>query len=118
VVEERARDYFDLPAGRRSEPARFMQVVHAVREGAATSLAAVDHFGTSRPQTLSEEENPLCDALLRRFGEATRHPVLLNTSFNLKGEPIVASPDDALSTHRHSGLDVLMMDHFMVDGRG
>jgi carbamoyltransferase len=118
VTEESARTYFDLPPGSRSEPTRFMQAVRPVREGTGASLAAVNHFGTSRPQTISRDANPLCYGLLRRFGEATGHPVLLNTSFNLQGEPIVASPEDALSVYRRSDLDVLVLDHFLVEKHG
>ena len=52
--------------------------------------------------------------LIKRFGEATGVPILLNTSFNVRGEPIVSSPEDALNTFINSGLDMLAMGNYIV----
>ena len=71
--------------------------------------------GTARLQTVWAATNPRYDALIRRFAEATGVPVLLNTSFNLKGEPIVNTPLDALSTFSRSEMDALVLGDCLVE---
>ena len=71
-------------------------------------------MGTGRLQTVRREWNPLYYETVRRFGQATGVPVLLNTSFNLRGEPIVTTPANALETFMNSGIDMLVMDRFVV----
>ena len=70
--------------------------------------------GTGRVQVVVREASPIYHRLIERFGEATGVPVLLNTSFNLRGEPIVATPADAYSTFRRSGLDLLVLGPYLV----
>jgi carbamoyltransferase len=78
-------------------------------------IAAVVHVdGTTRPQMVRRSVSPLYYDLIKRFGEKTGVPVVLNTSFNLKGEPIVNSPRDALRTFFSSGLDALVLGSFLV----
>ena len=86
----------------------------ALNENMAESISAVNHMGTGRLQTIREECNPRYYQIVKRFGEATGVPVLLNTSFNLRGEPIVASPANAFSTFSKSGIDVLVMERFVI----
>ncbi len=79
-------------------------------------IPAVTHVdGSARLQTVREEDNPLFYKLLREFGRLTGIPVLLNTSFNLKGEPIVCTPRDAVETFLRSGLDYLIMGDFIIE---
>ena len=73
---------------------------------------AVD--GTGRLQTVRRETNPRYHRLISRFGERTGVPVVLNTSFNLKGEPIVTTPANAWSTFMRSEMDLLVLDRFVV----
>ena len=68
----------------------------------------------TRLQVVTKEMNPLYYGLIDRFGQATGVPVVLNTSFNLKGEPIVNTPREAFATFSRSGLDVLVMDRFLI----
>ena len=76
----------------------------------ASRIPAVTHVdGSARLQTVVAETNPRYHALIERFGQATGVPVLLNTSFNLRGEPIVNTPPEALSTFQRSGMDALVM---------
>jgi carbamoyltransferase len=78
-------------------------------------LAAVTHVdGSARVQTVSREDHPRFHALLTEFHRRTGVPVLLNTSFNLRGEPIVSSPDDACRTFAHAQLDALFLGPFVV----
>ncbi len=78
--------------------------------------AAVTHVdGTSRVQTVSAAQNPYLYAILDAFERRTGVPVLINTSFNLRGEPIVSSPSDALKTFYASGIDCLALESFLIE---
>jgi carbamoyltransferase len=94
-----------------------MLMVSPVTPEKDAEIQAVSHMGTGRLQTIRREWNPLYYEIVRRFGQATGVPVLLNTSLNLRGEPIVASPTDALRTFRNSGLDMLVFDSHVVRKR-
>lgn len=112
VLAERAHEYFDLPGG---DSVDFMEKVYPVRpEKRAEIAAVVHHDGTGRLQTVRREGNPLFHELIARFGALTGTPVLLNTSFNLNGEPIVMSPRDAIRTFYSCGLDALVLGRFLV----
>ena len=79
------------------------------------ALPAVVHVdGTVRPQTVSREVNPLFYDLIRHLGELTGEPIVLNTSFNIKGEPIVCHPREAIRCFYDTGLDALVMGHFVL----
>ncbi|OGC91225.1 MAG: hypothetical protein A2142_07705 [candidate division Zixibacteria bacterium RBG_16_48_11] len=111
VLEERVSDYFDINC-----PSPYMLLVAQVREDKKNQIPAVTHVdGSARIQTVSQKQNPLFYALLKEFKKLTGCPVLLNTSFNLKGEPIVCTPQDAYSTFIRSGLDYLIMGNFILD---
>ena len=77
-------------------------------------MPAVSHMGTGRLQTIDRESNPLYYEIVKQFGEATGIPVLMNTSFNLRGEPLVTTPENAFHTFGYSDLDMLIMDEFLV----
>ena len=115
VPVERSGSYLDLPSPERHFPARFMLYVVPVLEHERDSLPAITHVdGTARPQVVHRHLQPLYHALLECFGNETGTPVLLNTSFNLRGEPIVASPADAVRTFSLSGLDALVLEDCLV----
>ena len=116
VLEERARDYFDLPQRDRIFPAEYMLLVAPVLADKQAQLPAVTHVdGTSRLQTVRRDVNPRFHRLIELFGEATGVPVLLNTSFNLRGEPMVNTPENALATFAHSDIDALVMGNVLVE---
>lgn len=116
VVVEETDKYFELPDAASHFPARFMLLVVPVKEAARSVIPAVTHAdGSARPQVVHRQTSPLYHRLISLFGEATGVGVVLNTSFNLKGEPIVNTPAEALSTFMRSGLDVLVMDHHWVE---
>jgi carbamoyltransferase len=111
VTEEGAASLFELPAGRASDHCvPFMQKVFRVRAEARAKLGAVTHVdGTARLQTVSRDSDPLFHALIAAFGGRTGVPAVLNTSFNVRGEPIVGSPDDAIRCWATTGLDRLVL---------
>ncbi len=118
VPVERAAEYFELPEPDRQYPARFMLYVAGVRPEKRERIPAVTHVdGTGRLQTVFRADAPRYHRLIERFGEATGVPVLLNTSFNLKGEPIVNTPREAFRSYSVSDMDVLVLDHCVVEKR-
>ncbi len=115
VLAECAERYFALPEAPRHYPARFMLYVVDVKDGQDAVLPAITHVdGTARLQTVHKTESPLYHRLIERFGQATGVPVILNTSFNLKGEPIVTTPANAFSTFSRSGMDTLVMGNCVI----
>jgi carbamoyltransferase len=114
AAAEQLAEQLVSPSLAHQPPARFMLLICELDPARAGQMAAVDHFGTARLQTVREEWNPRFFRLLRRWGEATGMPVLLNTSFNLRGEPIVTTPENALSTFMRSGLDLLVLENVVV----
>ena len=110
IKKEHYGEYFET-LGMDETP--FMLFTHrAVRPDDVAAVVHVD--GTSRVQTVSQEQNPYLYAILDEFHKITGVPVLLNTSFNLRGEPIVSSPSDALRTFENSGIDCLVIGDLMV----
>ena len=116
VLAERAEQYFNLPNAVEHFPARFMLYVVDVKSDKRPVLPAITHVdGTARLQTVRKEFSPRYHRLIETFGAATGVPILLNTSFNLKGEPIVNTPAEAFQTFLQSGMDVLTVGDFMID---
>ena len=114
---EAADRYFDLPPG-GSRLARFMSGVFPVRPEWRSRLAAVTHVdGSARLQTLDRGMAPRLYQLLEAYGRRTGIPVLLNTSFNVAGEPIVNRALEGYSTFRRCGIDVLVAGSTLVTKR-
>jgi carbamoyltransferase len=119
VLVERTPEYFALPDAARHYPARFMLYVVDVQPGKRGAVPAITHVdGTGRLQTVRREANPRYYGLIEAFGDATGVPLVLNTSFNLKGEPIVNTPAEAYHTFRHSGMDVLVLGDCVIEKAG
>lgn len=114
VLEEQACDFFAFPDAEKHYPARFMLLVMDVQKEKENKIPAVSHMGTGRLQTVNKTYNKRYRKLIEKFNDITGVPVILNTSFNLKGEPIVTTPENAVSTFLKSGLDVLVMNNFIV----
>ena len=116
VLAERAEEYFVLPEAEKHYPARFMLYVVDVRKEKQDVIPAITHVdGTGRLQTVRKEVNPRYYQLIDTFGQATGVPIVLNTSFNLKGEPIVNTPQEAFSTFSRSGMDVLVLGDYIIE---
>ncbi|MBF0333059.1 MAG: hypothetical protein HQL40_05335 [Alphaproteobacteria bacterium] len=116
VIKERAAEFFELAAPlHECGPEHYMLSVAPVRPDKRALIPAVTHVdGTARLQAVDRDINPMFHALIEEFGRLTGVPVLLNTSFNLKGEPIVRSPEDALRTFAYSGMDALVLGHHLI----
>jgi carbamoyltransferase len=114
ILEEKTSEYFSGDNIAGQYPSRYMLFVFPLDESKAESVPAVNHMGTGRLQTIREEWNPRYYQIVKKFGEATGVPVLMNTSFNLRGEPIVTTPANAYNTFSKSGIDVLLLDRFVI----
>jgi carbamoyltransferase len=116
VLAPCAEKYFDLPQAQCHHPARYMLYVVPVRENQRGALPAITHVdGTGRLQTVFRDQSPRYYRLIERFGQATGVPVVLNTSFNLKGEPIVNEPADVFNTFSNSEMDSVVLENFWID---
>jgi carbamoyltransferase len=115
VMAEKVKNYFDVGEKDYRNLAHFMLGVFPVKKEMRHVIPAVTHVdGSARPQIITRKQNSLYYDIVKRFGDKTGVYVLLNTSFNLKGEPIVNSPEDALKTFKTSGMDVLILEHCIV----
>lgn len=114
VLEERAHEYFTTPNLDKQYPPRYMLMVSDIPEDKWDKIQAVCHNGTGRLQSVREEWNSGYYHLIKKFDQATGVPVLLNTSYNLRGEPIVTTPQEAINTFAASDIDVLVMGPFLV----
>jgi len=110
VLAERAQEIFE---GEEDSP--FMLIAKRVRPEWRDRIPAVVHAdGTARVQTVKEATNPMLYRLLREFEALTGVPVLINTSFNVKGEPIVETPDDAVVCFLTTGIDHLVLHDRLI----
>jgi len=114
VCEDDALTYFDcddpIP-----EPTDYMLMVYPVRKKWQKVIPSVTHVdGSGRLQTVRRDQNPRYYDLLKAFGKLSGVPILINTSFNIRGEPIVCSPYDAYKCMMGTGIDYLVMDTFLI----
>jgi carbamoyltransferase len=116
AAAECAAKYFEMEDAARQYPARYMLYVMPVKPEHHATLPAITHVdGTARVQTVFKEHSPLYYGLIERFGQATGVPIVLNTSFNLRGEPIVTTPANAFSTFSRSEMDCLVLGDFLIE---
>jgi len=116
VTVEQVQEYFDIPPGTELP---YMIMVVPVRREYRALLPAVTHVdGTARVQTVSAKDNHDFHVLLRAVGQATKREMVLNTSFNVKGQPIVNTPREAIETFLNTGIDFLFLENSLVSRRG
>jgi carbamoyltransferase len=108
ILEEFASEYFEL-----NVPSPFMLLVAKVKK--PDVIPAVTHVdGTGRIQTVSQRSNPLYYELIKEFYTKTNVPVLINTSMNVRGEPIVNTPEQAFSMMLKTDMDALVMGNYLI----
>ena len=111
VLESEASEWFE-----NASHSPFMLFVNCVRADKAAMIPAVRHVdGTARIQTVNEQQAPLYCELLKEFKTLTGVPVLVNTSFNTRGEPIVCTPRDAIECFWTSPFDALVINSFLLE---
>jgi len=115
LIEEVAPQYLEGISKSQKE-ARFMIVTYAVFKDKQKEISEVVHVdGTTRPQTVNKKINKKYYNLISLVGEKTGTPVILNTSFNVKGEPVIATPEQALRCFASTGLDALAVEGFWIE---
>lgn len=111
VLEEKAKEFFKL---QNSSP--FMLLAPQIKEDEKDLISAVTHIdGTARVQTVNKNSNPRLWQLIKEFENITGVPILLNTSFNLRGEPIVCTPEDAIGCFQRSQMDCLVLGNYVIE---
>jgi carbamoyltransferase len=110
VLEGKVNDYFQIDC-----PSPFMLLVAQVKPEKQNEIPSVTHVdGSARVQTVNQEDNPLFYDLLNAFDKLTGCPVIINTSFNVRGEPIVCNPREAYNCFMKTGMDYLVMGNYVV----
>jgi carbamoyltransferase len=111
VLEERAADYFEA---KQFSP--FMLLAAKVREDKKATIPAVTHTdGTARVQIVNKIANPKLWNLIKSFENISGVPLIINTSFNLRGEPIVCAPAHALDDFFQSEMDILVLGNLVLE---
>ncbi len=114
ICEEDALEYFEcdnpIPL-----PTDFMLMVYPIKEEKRKLIPAVTHVdGSGRLQSIRREQNPNYYDVIKEFGKLSGVPILINTSFNIRGEPIVCKPSDAYKCMMGTGIDYLVIGRFLV----
>jgi carbamoyltransferase len=108
VLEEFAQDWFDMPTSSKS-----MLYTYPCKQ--ASKIPSCVHVDkSSRVQSVNKEDNPKIHELLVEFNKISGYPVLINTSFNIRGEPIVCSPQDAIKCFFNTDMDALVLEDFLL----
>jgi carbamoyltransferase len=110
ILAEKAAQYFDLDC-----PSPFMLLVAKIKPSVASIAQETTHIdGTARIQTVTKKENGIFYELIKEFYRITGIPLVLNTSFNLRGEPIVETPSEALRVFITSKMDALVLENYLL----
>lgn len=111
ILQEKVHDWFDID--KDEEP--FMLFVYPFKEKKRAQVPAVVHVdGSGRLQTINKEQNEAYYTVIKEFEKRTGVPILINTSFNIRGEPIVCTPRDAYRCMMGTGIDYLVIDRFII----
>ena len=111
VLKERAQEYFEIDFD-----SPYMLFATQVKPGMGQKIPAITHVDNSaRVQTVDKRHNPRFYRLVEAFSKISGVPVVINTSFNIRGEPIVCTPEDALNCFMNTGIDFLVMGDFLVE---
>ncbi len=114
VCEDDALKYFDCDEP-IPEPTDFMLMIYPIRKEWHNKIPSVTHVdGSGRLQTIRREQNSLYYDTIKQFGKLSGIPILINTSFNIRGEPIVCTPFDAYKCMMGTGIDYLIIDKFLI----
>ena len=111
VIEEQFSKYFG-----HSKPSDYMIIAYQIKKEFWDVFPSTIHVdGSVRPQNVKKSTNPMFHKLLTEFGKLSNHPILINTSFNIQGEPIVETPQDALRCYGGTGIDILILGNFILE---
>lgn len=113
IIEGQLNNYFSVNNCKKNP---YMERVFEIKKDYLGKLPGITHLdSTARVQTVNNKTNSDFYKILLEFKKISGYPILLNTSFNINGEPIVCSPDDAINTFFNSGIDILVINNFMIE---
>ena len=113
ITEDQFEKYFHTDGCKKND---YMERVFKIKKKYINKLPGISHLdNTARIQTVNQVTNPDFYKILKEFEKISGFPILLNTSFNVNGEPIVATPDDAINTFFNSGLDTIIMGEVIIE---
>jgi len=118
VLEEHATEFFECPEPEGVYPLRYMLMVRQVQESKRSVIRATTHHDVRAGCRRCGRNGTRQPALIDEFGKLTGVPILLNTSFNLRGEPMVTTPANAYNTFMNSGIDELVIGNYLVSKNG
>lgn len=111
ILKEYVHKFFNID----KDEENFMLFVYPIKENKRKLIPAVTHVdGTGRLQTISRKQNPLYYDIIKEFKKISGVPLIINTSFNIRGEPIVCTPEEAYKCMTGTGIDYLVMENFLV----
>lgn len=114
ICAEDAKDYFECDK-KMQQPSDFMLMVYPIKKNKQKLIPAVVHVdGSGRLQTINRKQNSRYYDLIKEFGKLSKIPILINTSFNIRGEPIVCKPEDAYKCMMGTGIDYLVIGNFII----
>jgi carbamoyltransferase len=114
VLIEHINDYF-VTDPKIPESAKYMLLVYPYKKRGVQEVPATVHVdGSGRLQTLTRDDNPLYYDLIKNYYKKTGTPIIINTSFNIRGEPIVCTPKDAVKCFLGTEIDYLTIGHYLV----
>ena len=114
VCADDAETYFSIDKP-LLDPTDYMLMVYPIIKKWHKKIPSVTHAdGSGRLQTIRRKQNPLYYDLIKNFGKLSGIPILINTSFNIRGEPIVCSPYDAYKCMMGTGIDYLVLGTFLI----
>ena len=115
VLAEHTQDYFDVSPKNEHDLTSYMLLTAPVHPHKHQEIPAVTHVdGSARVQTLHRDQNPRYYDLIKKFFALTGTPVLVNTSFNVRGEPIVNTPEEAYNCFMKTDIDILILGNFII----
>jgi carbamoyltransferase len=113
ILEEYLEDYFDC-----GHITPYMLLVYNTLESKKADIPATVHVdGTGRVQTVNQDQNPKYYNLIKEFQKKSNIPVILNTSFNVQGEPVVCTPEDAIKCFLSTEIDILVLNSYIIDSK-
>ena len=115
IIKESANEYFAVPSGADLAAQYMLLSVPALEKSMHEIPATLNVDGTGRVQLVDKTVNPLFYTLITKFGEATGVPVLLNTSLNLRGQPIINTGEEAIDMLDRSQLDMLVIENRILE---
>ena len=111
VLKENVADFFEFEG-----ESPYMLYACKVKKNKKNLIPAVVHLDdTARIQTVTSKENPRIYKLIKKFKKKTKIPILINTSFNIKNEPIVETPDNALNCFLNTNIDALFLEDYLIE---